>query len=130
MEDFICDRIAKTEIAKAFLEVINKKYKKFSKNEKNELLSTLHSTIYDGISGIREHIDKIMACYHKIKAIGMELDEDYRTIEEMTTILAKEEDDMKKGRARSVVMVMNQNKNGQKRKPLQKNTNDNKPFKK
>ncbi|CAA2975200.1 Retrovirus-related Pol poly from transposon TNT 1-94 [Olea europaea subsp. europaea] len=81
-----------------------------------------------------------------IKAIGMELDEDYIvwfimgtlpsqfdsirssynaqkeqwTIEEMTIIRAKEEDDMKKGRARSVAMVTNQNNDVQKRKPLQR----------
>ncbi|CAA2983195.1 Retrovirus-related Pol poly from transposon TNT 1-94, partial [Olea europaea subsp. europaea] len=32
-------------------------------------------------------------------------------VEKMTTILAKEEDDMKKGRAKSEAMVMNQNNN-------------------
>ena len=51
-------------------------------------------------------------------------------MEEMTTILAKEEDDIKKGRTRNVAMVSNYNQNNQKRKPPQKNANDNKPFKK
>ena len=44
MEDSKHDSIPKTENAKEFLEAINKKYKKFSKNEKNELLSTFDST--------------------------------------------------------------------------------------
>ncbi|XP_022842963.1 uncharacterized protein LOC111366434 [Olea europaea var. sylvestris] len=52
------------------------------------------------------------------------------TIEKMTTILAKEANNIKMGRARSVAMVTNQNNNDQKRMPLQKITNDNKPFKK
>ena len=77
MKDSIHDSIPKIENANEFLEAINKKYKKFSKNEKNKQLSTLHSTIYDAVSGIREHIDKIVACYHKIKAINMEHDENY-----------------------------------------------------
>ena len=65
------------ENAKEFLEAINRKYKKFSKNEKNELLSTFHSTTYDGVSGIRGHIGRIVACYRKMKAIGTEFDDDY-----------------------------------------------------
>ena len=52
-------------------------YTKFSKNKKNELLNILHSTFYDGTSGVRGHIDKILACYNKIKTIGMEFDLDY-----------------------------------------------------
>ena len=77
MEDSIRDSIPKTENAKEFLEAINNKYKKLSKNEKNELLSTFHTTTYDGVSGIRNHIDKIVACYHKMKVISTELDEEY-----------------------------------------------------
>ena len=52
-------------------------YTKFSKNKKNELLNILHSTFYDGTSGVRGHIDKILACYNKIKTIGMEFDSYY-----------------------------------------------------
>ena len=37
----------------------------------------LHSTVYDGVGGIRAHNDMLMACYHKLKAIGLDLDEDY-----------------------------------------------------
>ena len=77
MEDSIYERIPKTENAKEFLDAIGRKYTKFPKNEKNELLNTLHSTFYDGTSGVRGHIDKILACYNKIKSIGMEFDLDY-----------------------------------------------------
>ena len=73
MEDSIYESIPKTENAK-FLDVVGKKYTKFSKNE---LLNTLHSTFYDGTSGVQGHIDKILACYNKIKTIGMEFDSDY-----------------------------------------------------
>ena len=77
MEDSIYESIPKTENAKEFLDVVGKKYTKFSKNEKNELLSTLQFTFYNGTSGARGHIDKILACYNKIKTIGMEFDTNY-----------------------------------------------------
>ena len=117
--------------AKELLDIVGKKYTKFSKNENNDLLNTCHSTFYDGTSGVQGHIEKILACYNKIKTIGMEFDSDYVfwliigalpsqfdsirssynvqkeqwTIEEMIAILAKEEDDMKKGRSRSISVV-------------------------
>ena len=53
MEDFIYESISKTENAKEFLDVVGKKYIKFSKNEKNELLNTLYSTFYVGTSEAR-----------------------------------------------------------------------------
>ena len=67
----------KIENARDFLDAINNKHKKFSKNEKNELLTTLHTIIYDGGSGIRNHIDKIVSYYSKIKDLGLNLDDDY-----------------------------------------------------
>ena len=77
IEDSIYESIPKTENAKEFLDVFGKKYTKLSKNEKNELLNTLNSTFYDGTSGVRVHIDKILASYNNIKTIGMEFDSDY-----------------------------------------------------
>ena len=47
----------------------------------------------------------------------------------MTTILAKEEEDLKKGKARSISMVTNPN-NSQKRKPTSNNSSDQRPSKK
>ena len=76
VEDSICDSIPKVKNAKDFLDAINKKYKKFSKNEKNDLFTTLHTIIYDGVKKIRSHIDKLIACYHKIKDLGLNLDDD------------------------------------------------------
>ena len=38
IEDSIYENILKTENVKEFLDVVGKKYTKFSKNEKNELL--------------------------------------------------------------------------------------------
>ena len=77
MDNSIYESIPKTENAKEFLDVVGKKYTKFLKNENNELLNILHSTFYDGISGVQGHIDKTLACYNKIKTIGMKFDSDY-----------------------------------------------------
>ena len=77
MDESIRDSIPKTENAKDFLTAIEKKYENFSKNEKNRYLNMLHSTFYDGASDIRAHIDKLMGCYHKLKAMGMDLKEGY-----------------------------------------------------
>ena len=74
MKNSIYESIPKNENAKEFLDAIVKKYTKFLKNE---LLNTLHSTFYDGTIGVRGYIDKILACYNKIKAIGMEFDSNY-----------------------------------------------------
>ena len=144
MEDSIYESILKTKNAKEFLDAVGKKYTKFLKNEKNELLNTLHSTFYDGTSGVRGHISKILVCYNKIKTIGMKFDSyyvvwlimgtlplqfhnirssynaqnDQWTIEEMTVILSKEGEDMKKRRSKSISMLTTQDSGGQKRKFL------------
>ena len=49
MEDSIYESMPKTENAKDFLNFVGKRYIKFSNNE---LLNTLHSTFYDGTSGV------------------------------------------------------------------------------
>ena len=77
MKESLRASIPSVESAKDFLETIEKKYKKILKNEKNGYLNMLHSTIYGGVGGIRAHIDKLVACYQKSKAIGMDIDEDY-----------------------------------------------------
>ena len=69
MEDFIYESIPKTKNGKEFLDVIGKRYTKFSNNE--------NSTFYDWTSGVQGHIDKILTCYNKIKTIGMEFDSNY-----------------------------------------------------
>ena len=74
MEDSIYESIPKIDNTKEFLDAVGKKYTKFLNNEKNELLNTLHFTFYDGTSGVRGHIDKILGYYRKIKTIGMEFD--------------------------------------------------------
>ena len=52
MDDSVYENIPKTGNAKELLDVIGKKYTKFSKNEKNQLLNSLHSTLYDGTSDV------------------------------------------------------------------------------
>ena len=156
MEDSIYESIPKTRNGKEFLDVVGKKYTKFSKNEKNELLNTLHSTFYDG-TRVQGHIDKILACYNKIKTIGMKFDSYYVvwlimgtlplqfdsirssynakkeqwTIKMITAILAKEEVDMKNGRSMSISMMTIQGSRGQKRKyPYNTSSNEKKYVKK
>ncbi|KAM6577988.1 hypothetical protein CsatB_029825 [Cannabis sativa] len=155
MDESIRDSIPQTESAKDFLAAIKEKYKKFSKNEKNECLTLFHRTNYADTGDIRAHIDKLMGCYQKLKGMGLDLGEDYMvwfvmetipsqfdsirssynaqkeqwTIEEMTAILAKEEEDMKKGRARSISMVTNPN-NSHKRKFTPNNSSDQRFHKK
>ena len=68
------------------MDVVGKKYTKLSKNE---LLNTLNSTFYDGTSGVRGHIDKILACYNKIKSIGMKFDSNYVVWLIMGTLLSQ-----------------------------------------
>ena len=46
MDESIRDSIPQTGIAKDFLDAIKEKYKKFSKNEKNECLTLFHRTNY------------------------------------------------------------------------------------
>ena len=60
MDDSIYESISKTENVNKFLDVIGKKYTKFSKNEKNEFLNTLYFTFYDGTNRVRGYIDKIL----------------------------------------------------------------------
>ena len=74
MENSIYGSISKTENEKEFLDAVGKKCIKFLKNE---LLNTLYSTFYDGKIRVRGHIDKILACYNKNKAIGLDFDSDY-----------------------------------------------------
>ena len=52
IEEFIYANIHNIENAKKFMDTINKKYTKFLKDERNELLNTLHSTLYDGTSEV------------------------------------------------------------------------------
>ena len=52
MEGSIYESIAKTKNAKRFLDAVGKKDTKFSKNDKNEVLNTIYSTFYDGISRV------------------------------------------------------------------------------
>ncbi|KAL5581199.1 hypothetical protein UlMin_013641 [Ulmus minor] len=142
MEESIHDGIEGVDVAKNFLESIDKNFKKFSKNERNEHLNMLHNISYDGASGIRSHIDKAISCYRKLLSIGAKLlDDDYRvwlfirtlppqfdairssynaqkeqwSLKEMTSILAKEEDDIKNGRGRSVSFVSNLEQSSQKK---------------
>ena len=58
MENFIYDNTSKTKNANELLDVVGKKYTKFSKNEKNKILNTFHCTFYDETSRVRDTLIK------------------------------------------------------------------------
>ena len=70
IEDSVRDIIPKIENAKDFLDTINNKYKKFSKNEKNELLTTLHTIVYDGVIGIETTLTSLFLATARSKTLA------------------------------------------------------------
>ena len=120
-------------------------------NEKHHYLDLLNNTKYDGVKGVRNHIMLLSSYYNKLKGLKMDIGEVFLTysimkglpsqfynirsslntkkerccLEELTTILVKEEDDIKLNRPRSIAMVSHKvdkfkkffQKNGQGFKP-------------
>ena len=63
VEDSNFESIPKVNTAKELLEVIGRKFTKFDKNDKHHNLNLLNSTMYDGVSGVRDHIHKLSSNY-------------------------------------------------------------------
>ncbi|KAF3441590.1 hypothetical protein FNV43_RR15504 [Rhamnella rubrinervis] len=117
--DLFGTSIPKVNTVKELLETIGRKFTMFDKNDKHHYLNLLNSTMYDGVSGLREQIHKFSSCYQKLSAIKTDLGEDFLTwsimkslhsqfdsiksnyntlkvqwsLNEMTVILVKEEDE-------------------------------------
>lgn len=88
--------------------------------------------MYDGFNGVKDHILKLFSYYQKLKAIKIDLNEDYLTwcitkcfpsqfdsikssyntqrvewsLDEMTAILVKEEDDINRNKSNVVALAM------------------------
>ena len=50
---------------------------KFDKSEKGHYLSLLEKTVYDGVSGVREHIMKLMHYHNRLKDMNIDLGESF-----------------------------------------------------
>ncbi|KAJ1416502.1 hypothetical protein SESBI_17282 [Sesbania bispinosa] len=63
--------------AKDFLSSVGEKFKTFDKAQKGPYLSFLEKTKYDGVSGVREHMMKLVHYYNKLKSLKVELGDSY-----------------------------------------------------
>ena len=140
MDEDIYASIPKVDTTKTLLEEIGKKFIKFDMNEKRHYLDLLNNTKYDGVKGVRGHIMLLSSYYNKLKGLKMDIGEDFLTysimksllpqfdnirsslntkkegcsLEELTAILVKEEDDIRLNRSRSIAMVSHQVDNSKK----------------
>ena len=128
MEKSIRQSIPEGDNAKDYLKAIGEKFTRFDKAKKGEYLSLFDKTKYDGVSGVREHIMKLMNYYNKLKDLKVEIGEDtliwrvleslpsqfdvtrtsYNTqkaewtVDEMIAIITQEEESFKKAKSQSV----------------------------
>ncbi|XP_054799354.1 uncharacterized protein LOC129303837 [Prosopis cineraria] len=73
IEKRIRDSIPEKDTTVEYLKAVGNKYKKLDKTQKNYYLSLLDNTRYDGVSGVREHILKLVHYYNKLKSYGIDL---------------------------------------------------------
>ncbi|PON42007.1 hypothetical protein PanWU01x14_285390 [Parasponia andersonii] len=77
IEESIHDSIHETKTAKEFLVEVDKKYVKFVKSEKEYYSNLLHTTYYDGVSGIKNHVVTLKSFFQKLKGMNMNLGDDF-----------------------------------------------------
>lgn len=63
--------------AKEFLKAMNQNFVKFDKAKKGQYLSLIEKTKYDGVSGVREHIMKLVHYFNKLKSMKVDMDDSY-----------------------------------------------------
>ena len=128
MEKTIRQSVPESEEAKVFLDSVAERYVKFDKAEKGHYLSLLENTRYDGVSGVCEHIMKLVNYYNKLKSMKIDLGDSFLvwhtldslpaqfdvlktsyntqkgewTINELISIVSQAEEDMKKGKIHAV----------------------------
>ena len=138
MDKTIRQSIPESQKAKDFLESIAEKFVKFDKAEKGRYLSLLEKTMYDGVNGVREHILKLVHYYNKLKAMNVDLGDSFLiwraleslpaefdvlktsyntqkgewTINELISIVTQAEEDMRKGKVRTVNVVSHGSSSG------------------
>jgi len=62
---------------KDFMISVGEKFKTFDKAQKGQYLLLLEKTKYDGVSGVREHMMKLVHYYNKLKSLKVELCDSY-----------------------------------------------------
>src|ERR1044072_2907411 len=123
--------IPTTEKAKDFLKLVGEKFKTFDKAQKGQYLSLLEKTKYDGVSGVSEHMMKLLNYFNKLKSLKVELGDNFLirqileslpsqfdvlktsyntqkhewTVDEMIAIVSQEEESMKKTKSHGVQLA-------------------------
>ncbi|WKA03945.1 hypothetical protein VitviT2T_022019 [Vitis vinifera] len=154
MNKSIKECVPKMERAKDFLEYVKVKYTKIDKTEMTNYLKLLTTTMYDGVSGVRDHIIKLKHYFNKANEMKMELSDKFLkwlileslptsfdvvkliynalkeewTLEELMSIVVQHEVSLKKNETHSPALVTDQVSN-MKKKPPHKNLGGSKQFK-
>lgn len=154
MDRSIKECVPKTERAKDFLEYVKANYTKVDKAEMATHLKLLTTTVYDGVSGVRDHIIKLRHYFNKANEMKVELGENFLkwlileslpvsfdavkltynalkeewTLEELMSIVVQHEVSLKKNETHSLALVTDQVSN-MKKKPPHKNFGGFKQFK-
>ncbi|KAF7808414.1 Retrovirus-related Pol polyprotein from transposon TNT 1-94 [Senna tora] len=71
-----------------YLKAIGEKFKKFDKSQKAYYISLLDNARYDRVSGVREHMMKMVNYYNKLKGLKLDLGESflvYKILESLPT---------------------------------------------
>ncbi|KAJ1412062.1 gag-polypeptide of LTR copia-type [Sesbania bispinosa] len=150
MEKSIRQIIPENNKAKDFMSSVGEKFMTFDKAQKGQYLSLLEKTKYDGVSGVREHMMKLVHYYNKFKSLKVELGDSYLiwqvmeslpsqfdvlntsyntqkeewTIDEMIAIITQEEASIKKTKSHSVQFIASTSGN----KPVKKGFQRQIPF--
>ena len=146
MDKSIKECVPKTEMAKDFLEYVKANYVKIDKAEMETYLKLFITTMYDGVSGVRDHIINLKHYFNKVNEMKVELSEKFLkwlileslptsfdtmkltynalkeewTLEELMSIVVQHEVSLKKNETHSLALVTDQVSN-MKKKPLHKN---------
>ncbi|RVW37681.1 hypothetical protein CK203_109466 [Vitis vinifera] len=154
MDKSIKECMPKTERAKDFLEYVKANYTKVDKAEMATHLKLLTTIVYDGVSGVKDHIIRLRYYFNKANEMKVELGKKFLkwlileslpvsfdavkltynalkeewTLEELMSIVVQHEVSLKKNETHSLALVTDQVSN-MKKKPPRKNFGGFKQFK-
>ncbi|KAF7823655.1 Retrovirus-related Pol polyprotein from transposon TNT 1-94 [Senna tora] len=83
--------IPEKDTAVDYLKAISEKFKKFDESQKAYYLSLLDNTLYDGVSGVREHMMKLVNYFNKLKSLKVDLGESYLVYKVLQSLPAENE---------------------------------------
>ncbi|KAF7812283.1 Retrovirus-related Pol polyprotein from transposon TNT 1-94 [Senna tora] len=81
--------IPEKDTAIDYLKAISVKFKKFDKSQKAYYLSLLDNTLYDGASGVREQMMKLVNYFNKLKSFKVDLGESYLVYKVLQSLAAE-----------------------------------------